>query len=291
MSWNRPQENQAAKSCSSVSRSKAKTYGLVAVLAAVVCALIVIGFLCSSADEDQARESAGKSLIKEVKPAAAPKSKIEKAEDVKKEIPYWQRPTTNGLTKWQIEAWKQYRRPPPRLTNTYFITRSPERFEIFPTRAENEIAMLLTIEPGTPLIGSPDYGDWFKEQFMKSCETPIIISDSDDEYQRELKKMMRDVKIELRQRMADGEDIGKIMSDTRNELQRLGIVRQELENDMREMITKKAKSGSDIDDYVSALNKMLEDKGMAPFEMSPIMKQRMIKRLGLAQDNENGKEE
>jgi hypothetical protein len=231
----------------------------------------------SEAKEDSASTNTGK--IKDVKPSI-PVSKPVKLEvaSKKKKVPYWELPTTNGLSEAQIRKWKHRRVPPPSYTNNAMRLRAKAEFEIFGTRAENEIAMLLTIEPGQGLVGSPNYGEQFRNEFMKSCETPIIINPEDSDYVKQLKKDMIATKIDLRQRMADGEDICKIMSDSHEEAMRLGLVKQEIEGHMRELLNS-AKTPEELEDSINAANLLLEQKGIAPIKISPIMKRNLLRKM------------
>lgn len=192
---------------------------------------------------------------------------------------YWERPTTNGLSACQIAKWKFANTRPPSYTNNYIHSRERAPFEIFGTRAENEIACLLTMDPGQGLVGSPNYGNQFRDEFMKSFETPIIISSGDGEFEKRLKKDMIDAKIELKQRIADGEDICQIMTDTRNEMMRLSQLRQDIIESTHNLIREEASSTSDIDDFVKAANTVLENNGIAPIMVNPLTKRMLRKRL------------
>ena len=256
--------------------------------AVVVVLAVAAYFAFFSGSEKPPVEKADKERgrIKEVKPAAAPKARTVTNAPAKKVgtkglgDPFWNRPNTNGMTDVQARIWRYYQNPPP-WTNTTARTMPKSRYEIFPSYTENEIACLLTLNPGETLVGTRVYSKKFTEDFLKSCETPIIIEDTDTPYQQELKKAMIQTKIELRQRMADGEDLGKILTDARNENQRLAGIRREIEGEMRELIKSSATSEEDIDDCISAANKLLESKGIAPMSLNPVTRQnflRMIRR-------------
>ncbi len=160
-------------------------------------------------------------------------------------------------------------------------------YAIFDSQAENEIACLLMTDPGTQFFGTPRYGEKFKNDFMKSCEHPIIISQNDSDYVKELKQLMIDTKIDLRNRMAAGEDLGKIISDTREELQRLGIVKRDLQLTMKEMIHKEAMSEEDVDNIIASANKILADNGIAPLKMTPILKRSLVRIALRNSESEN----
>ena len=286
MAWHRSNGNGEAASSPlqgkggvTAMKRRGRRFPIVAGAIVILGAAVAAWWLWPEGKTRQYATSTKRGMIKEVTPAAAPKIAEEKTE--KKPIPYWKRDNTNGFSECMIEKWKQMHRPPPKMTNNYFITRSPQPFEIFPTRAENEIAMLLTMEPGSILVGSPEYGEDFKREFLESCKTPIIPSASDDEYSRALKKMMNETKIELMNRIKNGEDICEIMADSRNEMQRLAVVKQDLENMARDIIEKDAQSEEDIDTAISAVNRMMEEKGLAPISLSPITKRCIMRRIGI----------
>lgn len=255
--------------------------GLIAGGAVVVLAAVAYFAFFSGGEEAQkVRSTKDRGKIKEVTPAAAPKYQEEvKVEKEKPKKPhYWEQPTTNGLTAAQIRKWKHVRVPPPSYTNNAMLLRPKSHYEIFETRAENEIAMLMTIEPGAGLVGSPNYGEAFKKEFLKSCETPIIVKEDDSEHDKQLKRDMIQTKIELRQRMADGEDICQIMTDARLEAMRLGQIKQEIESQAHDLF-KEAKTEEDLDDSIAAANKMLESKGIAPIKMSPMLRRNLIRKM------------
>ena len=258
------------------------------VAGALVVALAMVAYLLfffSSAERPHRVEKAKKpARIKEVSPpppTAAPKDRQASPKPEKekpKKMRYWEQPTTNGLTDAQIRKWKHVRVPPPSYTNNAMLLRPKSHFEIFDTRAENEIAMLLTIEPGTGLVGSPNYDEAFKKEFLKSCETPIVVKDDDSEHDKKLKRDMIQTKIELRQRMSDGEDICKIMADARLEAMRLGQIKQEIVGQAHELF-KEAKTEEELDDSIAAANEMLESKGIAPIKMGPILRRNLIRKM------------
>ena len=256
--------------------------GVVAGAAAVVAIAAVCVFVFSGEDAAPAEKAEKKAeKIKEVTPAPAPKAG-KATERPKREKPkkshYWEQPTTNGLSGCQILKWKHVRVKPPSYTNDAFRMRPKSEYEIFDTRAENEIAMLMAVPPGTEIVGSPDYGEAFRKEFLKSCETPIVVSDDDTEYQKQLKQDMIQMKAELRQRMADGEDICEIMAESRLEMRRLNAIKEQIEQGMRELM-KDAQSEEDVDDTIRATNKLLEQHGIAPIKSNPLVKRMVRKRM------------
>lgn len=261
----------------------------VAVTCLVIVAIIAAMFLIvAKNDSSEASYDSGKkqSLIKTATPDIRhiqPKPTAKDAPVVKESrtLPYWKQDATNGLSVAQIRKWKAQHRPPPGYTNDTSRIEAPPEYAIFEHLSENEIACLLTIEPGVTLVGEPSYGKHFVDDFMKSCETPIIVTEDDTPEQAELKRLMNETKIDLRQRIANGEDLGQILRDTRQEYIRLAQYKQTLQHELSELSKDKNLTMEDIDDFVEAANKLLEAQGIAPIKMSPITRRMLMRRRGL----------
>lgn len=144
----------------------------------------------------------------------------------------------------------------------------PER-KIFKNPADQEIAILLNTPVGTRLIGDIRYGKFFVKKFLESLESPIIVSHDDPEDVQKLKRAVNETKIELKARYDAGEDIAKIMADSRKELQHLGAYREELRREVEKcMRTGDAHGNSKaIEELYSAANKMLTDRGLPELKL------------------------
>ena len=259
--------------------------GLVAGAIVVVAAGAAWYFLSPKA-ETPVRENKGKKpgkIAETTPPPVSPAKAGEPAIKHTKPIRKWEFPVsrTNELSDAELRKWKVMHRPPPGYTNDTARTEPPPTYAIFNHHSENEIACLLTLRPGETLVGTPTYGKRFKEDFLKSCEEPIVITEEDTPEQAELKRVMNETKIDLRARMAKGEDLGQILLDTRAEYQRLAAYRQSLESEINELKKNDSLSMEDIDDFISAANKMLEAKGIAPLKLSPITRRMLMRRRGL----------
>ena len=130
---------------------------------------------------------------------------------------------------------------------------------------------LLTIKPGQMLVGTPRYNGHVQRDFLESLKEPIIIKDDDSEYDKELKRAVRDAKIELKAAYDRGENIEDILLRSREEMQKLGRYKQELKT-MTIQGLSNAATAEEMDDYIQAANKMLEAKGIQPMDLSPIAK-------------------
>ena len=194
------------------------------------------------------------------------------------EVPYWERESPEGLTFRQKMKWNIHHRAPAAYTNNTSQTEQQPAYAIFDTRSENSIAALLTVPPGTSAVGDPEYELWFTRDFLKSLETPIIVTKDDTPEEAQLKRDMIATKIDLKARYDAGEDIALVMKEAREELQRLSVYRTEIESAFREMTSKPGITEQDIDDFVESANIMLEAKGIEPMTLGPIAKRRLLRK-------------
>lgn len=189
---------------------------------------------------------------------------------------------TNNLSEAQVEYWKMYHPWPPPDKNQPKANRG--KYRIFESRADNEIAFILDTEPGTLVLGNRSVGPDFERRFLKSIERPIIISEDDSEYEKELKRAVIAAKLELKAALDNGEDIVKIMDDARDELQRMGRFKAELEKEAIRALHREGTTADDVEDMVGALNIMLEQRGIGPIELNS------MSRLAIKYQNLKNKE-
>jgi len=146
---------------------------------------------------------------------------------------------------------------------------------IFNHPCDNQIANLLRLDPGVGTFGNRDYKG-FKDAFLKSCEEPIIVSENDDEWTKQLKRDVIETKIELRARMAEGEDVEAIMRDTRNEYKKLANIKKDIESEVRNTLLNEDVTKEDMEILVEAANRLLEEKGIAPLKINPFVQRRIL---------------
>ena len=286
MAWNKP--SGAPKP---VQKKPSALRGVVAGLVVVAAATACVFIFMVKGEKPVEKTAKNRGLIKEVTPAAAPKAEVVK--DTKKELKSWEYPAsrTNELNWAELRKWRALHRPPAGITNNTSSTEKRPYYAIFTHRSENEIAALLTLRPGEGIVGTPIYGKWLEDDFLKSCEEPIIVTDEDTPEQAELKRTMIETKIDIRNRMAEGEKLGDILLATRREHQDLAMYKHELQNQIYQLRKDSSLSMQDIDDFVTAANQMLEKKGIAPISLSPIMRRRLLHERGLTAAPEAFKKE
>ena len=139
--------------------------------------------------------------------------------------------------------------------------------------SDQMLAHLLVVKPGDTFIGDSEmiYAG-FAEAFKKAMAEPIVQEDDDDDYVKELKMGVNDLRNELSERIKAGEDIVKVMIETRNQMQELGHYRQELENQVIKLSGEDGMTQKDYEDLLSAANQMLEERGSKPLELPTALK-------------------
>lgn len=173
---------------------------------------------------------------------------------------------TNNLTEAQVKYWRMFHPWPPPDKDQPKAKHG--KYHIFETRADNEIAFVLATEPGTMVIGNRSVGPDFESRFLRSLEKPIIVSKDDSEYEQNLKRAVIEAKLNLKDALDRGEDIGRIMDEARAELQKLARYRAQLEKEATVMLHRGEIGAADAEDVIKAVNKMLEEKGIAPIELN-----------------------
>ena len=268
MAWNR--NNQSAKR--TASRSKR---GIPSVLIAASASLAVFCGIAlwwatgggKAHDSDDTRPSRARPIA-EVRPAIKPASKPTR----EAESP---RPRSNVPPEQQVMHTNLYgyvvNRPHSAIVITNKVDDEDRPFEerIFTNSADQKIAGLLLLKPGEMLVGDPSslFGRGFTRAFLKSLESPIIVSKDDDEETASLKRAVIDSKIEIKARLDAGEDIGELMAREYKELQSLGLYREELKDQIAKLARDKSLRKEDMDDFVKAANMMLEARGGSPLQM------------------------
>lgn len=151
--------------------------------------------------------------------------------------------------------------------------------QIFSNVADREISHLFTIKPGSLVIGTKNYGDQFVKNFLKSINEPLVYDKNDTESERELRKLVYEAKQTLKEAYDRGEDIGQIMKESRLELQRIGQYKRQIEKTLMESIKSEAVTSDDISDYVTAANKLLEEKGSSPIRLNVLLRKVLMKQI------------
>ena len=142
-------------------------------------------------------------------------------------------------------------------------------------RSDYEIATLITVRPGGMLFGQVEYDDKFKESFINSLIDRNEPVEGDSEWDIELKAAIEETKKELLQRIKNGEDLGDILREAREESRRLASYKREIQSLIRETLGDENATENDVKDVIKAANQMLEEKGIEPFKEDAFLRSRM----------------
>lgn len=164
------------------------------------------------------------------------------------------------------------------ITNSV-ASRVKGAYHIFNHASDNEIACYLSLKPGDALIGPARYTGRFKERFLDSLKTPIIVMPDDTPAQAQLKRDVIAARLELKAALDRGEDIEQIMLDTRQELQDLARYKMELRKQFNELRRAEGATEKDVENLLVACNKMLESKGISPMKFGPITRRKLMTEL------------
>ena len=162
------------------------------------------------------------------------------------------------------------------VTNS-IAARPKGKYAIFSRSCNNEIACYLTLKPGDMLFGSIRHDGRFKQDFIESINEPIIVTKDDAPEVAQLKKDVIEARLHLKDAMDRGEDIEKIMQDTRQELQDMMRFKLDYERLFREEM-KSCKTDQDVEDLFAACNKKLEERGIAPLTYGPITRKNILRQ-------------
>lgn len=165
---------------------------------------------------------------------------------------------------------------PPVAHNKYVITNKVaqsvrSRYDVFEHRVESELAFLACMPLGTMVIGNRDFDEQFMQELNVALDDEITISDDDTDETKYYKQTVMDLKKELGSMLKNGEDVAAALSQTRKELQDLGVYKTQLEIELnRFMSNGEDVSEQDVEDFVNAANIMLKEKGIEPFEFNSL---------------------
>lgn len=266
MAWNRSTENEK----SAAQPRAARPAGLKGAIAGAVIVLgAILAFFLLPREEQRPEEIEKATPRAEVKSAVM--TPVTNAVSVRSKR-FWEvdASQTNGFTLMQQRKWQKEHLPAPGYTNNTSRTEKPPAYAIFKTRAENEIACYLTMEPGEALVGTPYYSPKMRKEYLEALDAPPVFDKDETPEQRELRQAVEETKKDLKARVAAGEDLFKILEDTRTELQDLGRYKADVAEQLREFRNNPDATIDDLDDFVTAANQLLEKKGIAPLHLGVI---------------------
>ena len=282
MAWNRSNNEGPVpgKRAAATPAASGFVYKVLLSAAVVVAIAVVVAYFVLSGERKPTpapKNVASGGKIAEVTPAVVTNAPAAASQEEKKKVEI--RKLEDGRYMKYVNGEKAWMYPrksidPPARTNGQHRVLSIEQ-RIFKYRSDMEIAGLLMAQPGDMAIGDPEYGKFFKQDFLKSLVDPAFPREGDTEEERALKKAVTEVKAELKERYDAGEDLAKIMYDARNELRELGAYKRELEEEVRKRAKDGSLSAEDIEDLVAAANVMLESRGISPIKKGGFLRHQL----------------
>ena len=288
MAWNRGTDESEAVRKGLASARAARTPRVRWVIAgAALAAAGVVAWIvfAPKAPEEKREEGGTKALIAEVKPSV-PTNTVKKPKFPGAPLD-WDKPYPPQAYR-KDGTLKKYSRYVEVVTNRPEQMHHSLEWKTFRNPADMHIALLLNHEPGAMLIGDMKYGRSFVKKFLKSLETPIVISKDDTPEVAALKRAVIDAKADLKARYDRGEDIAEVMNQSRQELKELSAYRADLEAQVRQ-IRRDAKGALKMKDYVDlikAANTMLENRGCQPLKVPELGVRRLELRAAQAEARE-----
>lgn len=295
MAWNRPSGEADYSPLNKGKRASNPKRTIVRFSVGLALAILGAGVVWwfFSGDETPAKGASRKAqgTIRAVKPAQVKLASEEPKESDNRELSDWDLrhltpEETNRLTEAQIAYWKMFHPFPPPDPNQ---PRPPKaEYKIFDSKADNDIAAFLSIEPGDVIDGDVTFGPKFEKSFLKSLVKPIIVRETDSENDKLLKRAVVQAKADLKAAYDRGEDICKIMEDSYQELREIGHYKVQLEKTALKSLKNEDAKAADVEDVLNAVNHMLEDRGIAPIEPNSVS--RLAMKMQLLKERESNNE-
>ena len=274
MAWNQPTSTEYSARRSKP-RKPSKGVWLVATAVVVVAAAVVVIALLprGKVTPSAVVEKPVKTKVAITPPMPAPKPQ----QPVEVKVDPNARPTKVGevVNGYVMLPSGRIHKPTGVVTNRV-ADYGKSKYSIFENRSDNEIAGILMANPGEAVVGTKRYDKWFEKQFLKSIETPITVSPDDEPWQADLKKLVIQARLELKEAHDKGEDIAAIMSESRQQLQDLSKYKQSVKQIYAQNV-KECATEQEVADLQKAVNVMLEEKGCAPMNFTPLTKMRLMK--------------
>lgn len=148
------------------------------------------------------------------------------------------------------------------------IPRKPEPPQKFKYDSDDLIGGFLEIVPGTPMEGGLRF-DKIGRDFEQSLTEDVALAEGqDNEYNRQLREQVREVKKEIQKIMREeNKTFGQVMQEQFDQLIEMGQYKRNLEQELREIRKSGEFTADEYDKFIEASNKMLESKGCSPLKV------------------------
>ena len=152
-----------------------------------------------------------------------------------------------------------YVSPDPTFAERYKRFKEEQAKLPFKHMSELEIYRIISTMPGETILPTT-LPPSFEKDFIEHLNDPIVINDDDSDQVKQDKQTMIAVKAKLKELMDRGESIREIMESEQEHLVKVMTMRDNLFAELRK-IEESATSLQEVEDFVNAANKMLEEYG------------------------------
>ena len=177
-----------------------------------------------------------------------------------------------------------------KIDSTYLERKKAHDLELanrpFKHTSENIIANVLALRPGDSVLMG-DFHPTLESDFLESLNEPITFSENDDENTRQLKREMIELKPQIKALMDKGYSLAEILDDTRKSIAKIQDLERNLRKELDE-IKRTATSVADVESFIEAANKMMQDAGVSTFTY-PLTKG-AIKKIQINAEREKANE-
>ena len=243
-------------------------WGAIAVALLVVGGILYYSLSGKDAKETQSPTSTHTAKASTVKERPAPKQGGAPTSLAKPAPQTVRKPTKPGVEEPPAKEPKAkpltpedegYVSPDPTFAERYKRFKEEQAKLPFKHMSELEIHRIISTMPGETILPTALPPN-FEEDFIAHLNDPIVINDDDSDEVKQDKQTMIAVKARLKELMDKGESVRKIMEEEQEHLVKVMTLRDNLFAELRK-IEESATSSQEIDDYVKAANKMLEEYG------------------------------
>ena len=272
MAWNRSSNIQQTETAFRRAETVRPT---VTVRTAIAGAIVVLGAVLAACwlwpkeeHDADAASTVKPTLIKEVKPAKAPRPE-------KKPM---MTPAVKTEEELRLEKIKYYERlfgtnmPTAIKAKIYFLKHPPKSgsklsnpFDFLEHSSEQQIALVMSVEPGTYSVLRDEYGEEFDNNFITALLDKGPSKDDEDADRKVIRQNVYDVKKEIAEICKrEGKKPHEVLNEYTTSLYDLGQFQRNLEEELDEIYNAEKFSDEDVKDFCTAANQMLEAKGLKP---------------------------
>ena len=257
--------NDAKAAAGAISLGKIALWGGITLAAVAVGTVLVLAFGGGGEESVPQTKAKKKAKIVSVQPDIVTNKPVETVEEPLRDPSILSiRKTINPFTGEEMMFTNRHKQV---KANAGVISRDsllknkhqPKR-KLFKHYSENYICGLMRTPLGMPIVRGRLPNN-FDEDFAKSYADEIKIEEEDTEEDIALKQAMIDFKAEIRDQIANGESVSKIILDAREEQNKLAEYRKNLIRTIADL-RKEGATREELNEAREAANVMLDNKGL-----------------------------